>query len=133
MCKNNKIPDNDGLTKGFYETFWNEIKHVFLKSLKQAKEKGQLSISQLQAVFRLIDKRDRDKRYIKNWIAISLHNTDTKIILKALAEKLKKVFRTIISSNQTAYVNKHCISKTVSLISDFIEVCERQNIRRGGI
>ena len=43
--QNNKRPGNYGLTKEFYEAFWNEIKHVFLKSLKQAKEKGQLSIS----------------------------------------------------------------------------------------
>ena len=27
--QNNKTPGNDGLTKEFYETFWNEIKHVF--------------------------------------------------------------------------------------------------------
>ena len=38
--QNNKTP-GDGLTKESYEAFWNEIKHVFLKSLKQAKEKGQ--------------------------------------------------------------------------------------------
>ena len=43
--KNDKTLGNDGLTKEFYETFWNEIKYVFLKSLKQAKEKGQLSTS----------------------------------------------------------------------------------------
>ena len=48
--QNDKTPDNDGLTKEFYEIFWNEIKYVFLKSLKQPKEKGQISISQLQAV-----------------------------------------------------------------------------------
>ena len=29
--QNNKTPGNDGLTKEFYETFWNEIKYVFLK------------------------------------------------------------------------------------------------------
>ena len=55
--QNNKTPGNDGLTKEFYETFWNEIKHVFLKSLKQAKEKGQLSISQRQAIIKLIEKK----------------------------------------------------------------------------
>ena len=65
--QNDKIPGNDGLTKDFYEIIWYEIKHVFLKSLKQAKEKGQLSISQRQAVIKLIEKKDRDKRYIKNW------------------------------------------------------------------
>ena len=55
--QNNKTPGNDGLMKEFYETFLNEIKHVFLKSLKQVKEKGQLSISQRQAVITLIEKK----------------------------------------------------------------------------
>ena len=55
--QNNKTPGNYGLTKEFYETFWNEIKHALLKSLKQAKEKGQLNISQRQAVIKLIGKK----------------------------------------------------------------------------
>ena len=77
------------MTEEFYESFSNEIKYVFLKSLKQAEEKGQLSISQRQAIVKLIAKKDRDKRYIKNWRPISLLNVDTKIISKALAAKLK--------------------------------------------
>ena len=36
--KNNKTPANDGLAKEYYETFWNEIKYIFLKSLKQVKK-----------------------------------------------------------------------------------------------
>ena len=91
--QNNKTPGNDGLTKGFYETFWNKIKYVFLKSLKQAKEKGQLSIPQRQAVVKLIEKKDRDKRHVKNWRPISLPKVDTKIVSKALVAKLKKLFR----------------------------------------
>ena len=59
---------------------------------------------------------------------ISLLNVDIKIISKALAAKLKRVLLTIISSNQTAYVNKQCISESGSLISDIIEVSEKQNI-----
>ena len=81
------------MTKEFYEIFWNEIKNIFLKSLKQAKEKGQLSISQCQAAIKLIEKKYRDKRCIKNWRPISLINVDTKIISKALVAKLKKIFR----------------------------------------
>ena len=42
--------------------------------------------------------------------------------------KAKKPLPTIVSSNQTAYVNKRCISKSGRLISDIIEVCEKQNI-----
>ena len=85
--QNNKTPGNDGLMKEFYETFWNEIKYVFLKSLKQAKEKGQLSISQHQAVIKL---EIEIKGTLKNWKPISLLTVDTKIISKALTAKLKK-------------------------------------------
>ena len=81
--QNNKTPGNDGLTKELYETLQNEIKYVFLKSLKQANEKGQLSISQRQAVIKLIEKgrnkKDKDKKYIENWRPISLLEADTKI------------------------------------------------------
>ena len=81
---NNKTPENDGLSKEFNETFWEDIKDVFINSLKQAKTENSLSISQRQAV----RKKDRNKRYIKNWRPISLLHIDTKIISKAFAAKL---------------------------------------------
>ena len=34
---NNKTPGNDGLSKDFHETFWEDVKDVFINSLKQAK------------------------------------------------------------------------------------------------
>ena len=49
------------------------------------KIEGSLSISQRQAVMKLLEKKDRDKRYTKNWRPISLLNIDTKIIPKAFA------------------------------------------------
>ena len=87
------------MAKEFYETFWNEIKYFFLKSLKQAKERGQLNIPQSQAVIKLIERKDGDKRCIKNWRPVSLLNVDTKIISKNLAAKLKKTLPTTNSSN----------------------------------
>ena len=121
----NKSPGNDGLSKEFFETFWEEIKDVYINSLKQAKIKNTLSISQRQAVIKLLEKKDRDKRFIKNWLPISLLNVDTKILSKALAAKLKPVLPSIISSNQTAYVQKRCISESGRLIS-VIEICEKK-------
>ena len=44
--KNDKSPGNDGLTKEFYVTFWDDIKATCVSSLKQAKERKELSISQ---------------------------------------------------------------------------------------
>ena len=85
---NDKSPGQDGLTKGFYEHFWDDLKFYFIDSLRQSKSNGHLSISQRQAVIKLIAKKDRDKRFAKNW----------------RPEKLKNVLPELISSNQTAYV-----------------------------
>ena len=89
---NNKSPGNDGLTKEFYETFWEEIKTPLCNSIKKSYQNGELSISQRQAVIRLIEKKDKDKKLIKNWRRISSLSIDTKHISKVLAERIKKFF-----------------------------------------
>ena len=88
--QNNKSPGNDGKTKEFFVTFWEDIKDDFLKSCRAAKLKKELITSQRQAVIKLIEKKDMDKRFIKNWRPISLLNVDYKIISKALASRLEK-------------------------------------------
>ena len=65
--ENNKTPGNDGLTKEFYITFWNEIKTHILLATEKTYFIKQLSASQKQAVIKLFEKKGRDKRYIQNW------------------------------------------------------------------
>ena len=67
-----KSPGHDGLTKEFYEHFWDDLKFYFINSLKQSKSNGRLSISQRQAIIKLIAKKDRDKRFNKNGYVIYL-------------------------------------------------------------
>ena len=55
--KNNKTPGNNGLTKEFYETFWDELKTPLMESVNQAFHTEILSISQRQAVIKLIEKK----------------------------------------------------------------------------
>ena len=64
--QNNKSPGNDGLKKEFFVTFWEDIKDVFLNSFRIAKLKKELSTLQRQALIKLIEKEDKDKRFIKN-------------------------------------------------------------------
>ena len=44
--QNDKSLGTYGVTKEFYETFWNELKEIFVDSVSGAKEKGYLSTSQ---------------------------------------------------------------------------------------
>ena len=55
--RNDKLPRNDGLTKAFYETFWGELKEIFVNSVREAKEIGDLSRSQGQAIIKSIEKK----------------------------------------------------------------------------
>ena len=66
---------------------------------------------------------------MKSWRIISLLNVDSKIISKALSEKLKEVLLDLISSRQTAYVKNRHIRESGRLISDIIEITEIRNIK----
>ena len=122
---NNKSPENNGLTKEFYETFWEGLKKPLCASITKTFHRGELSHSQKQAVVKLIEKKDRDKKFIKNWRPIQLLNIGTKLISKVLVERLKNVLRSLVSSNQTAYVKGRFISECGRLISDVLEICDK--------
>ena len=62
-----------------------------MESLNYAFEKGELSSSQRQAVITLIEKKGKDKCYLKNWRPISLLNVDTKILSKALSTRIERL------------------------------------------
>ena len=88
---NNKSPGEDGLTKEFYEFFFDLLWKDLLNSYNEAFHKGELSISQRSGIITLIPKEDINLTDLKNWSPISLLNLDYKILSKILAKKLEKV------------------------------------------
>lgn len=118
---NGKTPGNDGLTPEFYKKFWNLLGQRMTDSLNFSYLHGELSNSQKQAIIRLIEKKRKDRRYIKNWRPISLLNVDTKIASKALALRIEKVLPFIINGDQYAYVKGRTIFDAVRSIEDIME------------
>ena len=67
---NNKWPGNDGLTKEFYEVFWEDLKISLISSFESAFDKGELSNSQKHGI-KTNRKKNKAKRLIENWKPIS--------------------------------------------------------------
>ena len=126
--KNNKSPGNDGLTAEFYNTFWPILGNLLVDSLNTAHIQGKLSNTQRQAIITLIEKKDKDRRYIENWRPISLLNVDYKIGSKASVLRLEKVLPNIIHKNQCAHVKGRTIFDAVRSINDVMEYTKLQNI-----
>ena len=55
--QNDKSSGNNGLTKEFYEIFWNELKGIFVDSVLETKGKGHLSTFQRRTIINLIEKK----------------------------------------------------------------------------
>ena len=81
-----------------------------------------------QAIITLLEKKDKDKRYISNWRPISLINVDVKIGSKAIAKKLETVLPKIIHYNQSAYVKGRTVFDAVRTIQDILEYTETHKI-----
>ena len=119
---NNKTPGSDGFTIEFYGFFLNAIDPIMVDSFNYAFENGEISMSQKRGIISLIPKKNKDKRYLKNWRPISLLNNDYKIVTKALALRLENVLPMIISSNQTGYAKGRCIGESIRIITDMMSI-----------
>jgi len=64
---NGKTPEIDGLTPELHKKFWNLLGDLLTDSLNYSFIHGELSNSQKQAIKRLIEKKGKDRRYIKDW------------------------------------------------------------------
>ena len=120
--KLNKSPGNDGIPIEFYKVFWAKLGQNLLSCLNCCYDKGELTVSQRQAIISLIEKHGKDRLYIKNWRPISLLNVDYKIATKALALRVKKVLPYIIHTDQTGYVEGRQIFESIRTIQDLMEI-----------
>ena len=118
--KHNKTPGNDGLSIEFYKDFWPEIGRNLVDSLNFS-YRIMVNFRLLQTVITLIEKKNRDRRWIKNWSPISLVNVDVKIGSKATAKRLEKVLPHIMHFDQNAFVKGRPIFDGVRTINDVID------------
>lgn len=76
---------------------------------------------------KIIYKGKGDKTVLKNFRPITMLNTDLKILAKVLADRLKKVWPTIIKTNQSYGVKGRDIADTISSTRDLIGYMREEN------
>ena len=95
-----------------------------LSCVSQSFDKGELCTSHRQAIIKINRQKDKDKRLIQNWRPVFLLNVDAKVISKALSKRLKNVLPSLISDNQSTYVDGRFISEGGRLTADVLQTTD---------
>ncbi len=99
-----------------------------MDSWKYSIIKQTLPISNKESVITILPKEGKDIGDIKNWRPITLSNCDSKIITKALSNKVSKVLNTVIDNSQTAYVPGRAVSDNFRSNFFMKKYCKQHNI-----
>ena len=126
-CKDS-APGPDGIPYSVYKSLWDIAAPIILDSWKYSVKEGLLPRSHLESVITLLPKEGKDTKDIKNWRPITLANCDSKIITKALANRLAGILESIIDKSQTAYIPGRSVMDNIR--SNFLirSHCRRKNI-----
>lgn len=73
--------------------------------------------------------KKEDRTLLTNWRPITLLTTDYKILTKALANRLQKLWPCIVHSDQTASVKGRTINNNTRLLHDVIAYANEKKVR----
>ena len=69
----------------------------------------------------LLEKKGKDRRFIKNWRPMSLISVDVKIASKEIARKLEQILPDLIHPNQNGFIKGRSIQDGVRTVEDILE------------
>ena len=126
--KNNKSPGSDGFTVEFFKFFFKDLKAFIIRAINESYLKETFSITQRQGIITCIPKGDKPRQFLKNWRPITLLKVIYKIASGCIAQRLKLVLPTLISSDQTGFITGRYIGDNTRLIYDLIKYTDEENI-----
>ena len=121
-------PGSDGLTSDLYKTQKEFFVPLLTKLFNDIYETSYVPPSFEQAIIKVIPKKP-NVYDIGNFRAISLINTDQKILSHIIAFRLKKVFDILIGAHQTAHLTNRNINTSLMKLQTFAsEMSKREGI-----
>ena len=123
----NKTAGISGFTAEFFAFFWDVLGDIIVDYFNDAKDVGELFISNRRGILTLIPKKGNQME-LKNKRPICLLDVLYKLIAKVIAIRLSKVIHKIVHRNQTGFIKGRYIGENLRTISDIIEYCDMDNV-----
>ena len=115
--------NSHGFSANLYKSFEKKLKYPLCKSYHYSFEKGKLPISLRRNMTNLISQKYH--RFVKSWRPVSLLNSDSKILKKALANNIPK----IVNTDQVGYIRGRQIGENIQIIEDLIKSSQVKKIQ----
>ena len=125
--KKGKVCGGDGLPLEFYRTFFDVLKGPLLRMYKYAYINGVLPTSTRRGIISLLQKPNKNPKYIANYRPLALLSYDYKILAKAMDNRLRTVLHKLISDDQTGFMAGRHITTNIRKTLDVVEYCKRSN------
>uniref|UniRef100_A0A3B1ID19 Reverse transcriptase domain-containing protein n=1 Tax=Astyanax mexicanus TaxID=7994 RepID=A0A3B1ID19_ASTMX len=125
---NNKAPGPDRFPVEFYKHFWPSLSPLFNRMISEIKQNAKLPTNMNTAIISLHLKPNKDPTLPSSYRPLSLMNTDTKIISKALANRIQTVIHNLIHPDQTGFLQVRHSSTNMRRLLNIIDYTTHQKI-----
>ena len=127
MTCEDSSPGPDGIPYSVYKKYWNFMGPIITEAWNYSTEKQNLPSSNRESVITLLPKEGKNLNEIKNWRPITLSNCDSKLVTKALSNRVSKTLESIMDPSQTAYVRGRSVMDNLRANFYYKEQCKKKN------
>ncbi|GKV09172.1 hypothetical protein SLEP1_g20714 [Rubroshorea leprosula] len=127
-CESSKTPGPDGFNLKFVKCMWEDIKTEIAGFIREFQEQGRLVRGSNASFITLIPKVENPHK-IEEYRPISLIGIMYKIIVKLLANRLRKVLDKIIGEQQMAFIEGRQLVDGVVIANEVIDEAKRKKKR----
>lgn len=126
-----KAPGPDGFPAAFFQRTWKFTRPAVFDFVKKLLEKAEMPTRSNESLLILIPKEEKPSS-MKGFRPISLCNVCVKLATKMLVNRLKGLWKEIISSNQGSFVQGRQSIDNVVVCQEVIHSLRYTQARRGG-